>query len=282
MKIIRKKFFFPILIFLLAALFWGNTSIEREEFTFSSPALPENFDGFRIVQLSDLHGREFGEDNAQLLAAVENSAPDLIALTGDFVDSASNPEDLREFLRALTALAPTYYVTGNHEWGSHQAKACVDVFSDCGVVCLENEYVPITRDEDTVFLAGIHDPNGYADQKTPQALAGELYAAEDDPFWLLLAHRNNLFSGTYCRLGADLTLSGHGHGGIWRLPFTDGLFSTNLTLFPSFTDGFYRCTDGDCEGSYVFVSRGLGNSPHYVPRIFNRPQLAVITLEKAR
>ena len=120
MKIIRKKFFFPIFIFLLAALFWGNTSIEREEFTFSSPALPENFDGFRIVQLSDLHGREFGEDNAQLLAAVENSAPDLIALTGDFVDSASKPEQLREFLCALTALAPTYYVTGNHEWGSHQ------------------------------------------------------------------------------------------------------------------------------------------------------------------
>ena len=68
--------------------------------------------------------------------------------------------------------------------------------------------------------------------------------------------------------------------GIWRLPFTDGLIDTTLTLFPSFTSGFYHCTDENCEGAMVFVNRGLGNSPKIIPRIFNRPQVAVITLER--
>ena len=80
--------------------------------------------------------------------------------------------------------------------------------------------------------------------------------------------------------GADLTCAGHAHGGIWRLPFTDGLIDTTLTLFPSFTSGFYHCTDENCEGAMVFVNRGLGNSPKIVPRILNRPQVAVITLER--
>ena len=97
---------------------------------------------------------------------------------------------------------------------------------------------------------------------------------------MLLAHRNDHFSGDYCLLGADLTLSGHGHGGIWRFPFTDGLISTTKTLFPSWTDGFYTCTCGKCENAQVFVSRGLGNSPR-IPRIGNRPEVAVLTLQSA-
>mgnify|MGYP000093267606 FL=1 len=96
--------------------------------------------------------------------------------------------------------------------------------------------------------------------------------AAGDGFWLLMAHRNNLFDGEYCRLGADLVLSGHGHGGIWRLPFTDGLLGAGGQLLPSFTNGFYRCTDG--HEAQVFVTRGLGG----IPRLFNHPQVAVLTL----
>ena len=94
------------------------------------------------------------------------------------------------------------------------------------------------------------------------------------------AHRNTFFNGRYCRLGADLTFCGHAHGGIWRLPFTDGLVDTNLNLLPSFTSGFYHCNDEGCEGAEVFVSRGLGNSPKWAVRLFNRPQIAVVTLKK--
>ena len=130
----------------------------------------------------------------------------------------------------------------------------------------------------TIALAGIEDPHGYADQKTPEEVCAQLHSEASDPFWLLLAHRNTLFPGQYCLLGADLTLCGHGHGGIWRLPFTDGLISTTMELFPSYTDGFYTCDCSNCDGAQVFVHRGLGNSPR-IPRLFNRPEVAVITLK---
>lgn len=270
-----------LLLGLSAALWWGNTSLETNEFTFSSARVPQGFDGFRLVQLSDLHGRHFGAEDERLLSAVAAAAPNVIVLTGDFVDAQSTVAELEPLMRGLAALAPTYYVTGNHEWGAHCAQEAVAAFTAWGVTCLQNEFTTLTRGGDTLLLAGIHDPNGRADQKTPDALAEEVYAAADDPFWLLLAHRNDRFDGGYCRLGADLTLSGHAHGGVWRLPFTDGLIDSAKQLFPSFTSGFYHCTDEHCAGAEVFVSRGLGNSPHYVPRLFNRPQVAVITLKKA-
>lgn len=286
MTIRRKKplLFLLVLALLLAALWRGNRSIETDEFTFSSVRLPEGFDGVRIVQLSELHGATFGSENARLLSAVRDARPDYIFLTGDLVDrSTASPAAYASALGAsLAAIAPTYYVTGNHEWGlgTGAVEELKSALRESGVTVLSNEFAALERAGDTILLAGLDDPNGYADQKTPAALAREVYAAEDGPFWLLLAHRNNAFNGGYCRLGADLTLSGHAHGGIWRLPFTDGLIDTTMTLFPSFTSGFYTCTDEDCEGACVFVSRGLGNSPHFVPRIFNRPQVAVITLER--
>ena len=154
-----------------------------------------------------------------------------------------------------------------------------------GVTVLSNEAVELTLTgpsggEGKMVLAGVDDPNAYADQKTPEELAAEVYADWGDPFWLLLAHRNNRFDGGYCRFGADLTLCGHAHGGIWRLPGTDGLIDTHQQWFPSFTSGFYPCTDGGHPAAEVFVSRGLGNSPRWALRLFNRPQVAVITLEK--
>lgn len=146
--------------------------------------------------------------------------------------------------------------------------------SDHGVTVLSNQFLPLERNGDTLLLAGIDDPNGHADQKTPEELALDLYAAEQAPFWLLLAHRNDRFESQYSRLGADLVLSGHGHGGIIRLPFTDGLLSTDRTFFPSFTAGEY--TVGDAK---LFVTRGLGN-PGFSFRLFNRPEVAVVTFHK--
>lgn len=271
-----------VVMLLLVLVWWGNESVKTDEYEYPSARLPAAFEGFRVVQLSDLHGREFGEGGERLIEAVRAAKPDLIALTGDFVDEESTVEDVLPTLRGIAAIAPAYFVTGNHEWGSHQTAALQKALRELGVTCLENQFVRIERDGEHILLAGIHDPNGFADQKTPEQLAAELYAAEEDPYWLLLAHRNNRFNGGYCRLGADLTLSGHAHGGVWRLPFTDGLIDSEYKWFPAFTSGFYHCTDSGCAGAWVFVSRGLGNSPHKVPRIFNRPQVAVITLTRGK
>ena len=273
-----------VLAVLALFVYWGNTDIKTDSVTYTSSALPAAFDGLRIVQLSDLHNKEFGKDNARLYRAVENAAPDVIFLTGDLVDEyAEAPVPYaRAVGETLSAIAPTYYVTGNHEWahGNAVVEEIKTALREAGVTVLSNQYVPLERDGEIILIAGVDDPNGYADQKPPDVLAKEIYNAYDDPFWLLLAHRNNLFNGGYCRLGADLTFSGHAHGGIWRLPFTDGLVDTNMHLLPSFTSGFYHCTDEDCEGAEVFISRGLGNSPKWAFRLFNRPQVAVITLKK--
>ena len=269
-----------LLFFLIAAgavfFHWSNHSLQTEEFTFVSDRLPEGFDGCRIVQLSDLHGAEFGKDNEELISAVKAAQPDYIILTGDLLDRfRETPQSYAAALcAALADIAPTYFITGNHEWALRNVPQLKRAISEAGTTVLSNEYVTLERGGDTIVLAGIDDPNGYADQKTPQELAGELYSEYSDPFWLLLAHRNNYFEKEYRFLGADLTLTGHAHGGMIRLPFTDGLVSVERTLFPSYTAGFY-----EIGGARLFVSRGLGNSgPSF--RLFNRPQVAVLTLKR--
>lgn len=260
-------------LLLTLFLIWSNLSLQTEEFAFSSARLPAAFDGFRIVQLSDLHGAQFGRDNARLAAAVEEADPDIVVLTGDMIDERSTIDDLLPLVDALTARWGVYYVTGNHEWAAHDVPELIKEMESRGVACLENEYADIYRGGERIVIAGIHDPNGYADQKTPHALAQEITAQEeDDPFRILLAHRNDKYD-TYGALGFDLILSGHAHGGVVRPPFTDGLIATDHSLFPTWTDGFY-----DDYPTPLFVSRGLGNIfPTF--RVFNRPQVAVITLQ---
>ena len=263
-----------ILAAFSAFMLWQNNSLSVEEYTFSSARLPAGFDGCRVVQLSDLHGKQFGTDNGRLLAAVRACRPDYIVLTGDLADERSGTDFAPALLRALTDIAPTYYVSGNHEWAARLFPAFCDVLRDAGVVYLSNTYTVLHRNGDSLVLAGVDDPNGYADQKTAEELAAEIYAREGNPFWILLAHRNNRFESEYSTLGADLVVSGHGHGGIVRLPFTDGLLSSDRTLFPSYTAGLY-----EKNGSALFVTRGLGNSGP-LPRLFNRPEVAVVTLRQ--
>ena len=258
-----------------AAIWVGSSVLSVEEFAFTGARLPAGWDGGRLVVLSDLHGKRFGRQNSRLLEAVRKAGPDVICLCGDMMDEWSGTEYLRPLLEGLVEIAPVYYVTGNHEWASGQMPELRQLLEETGVTYLSNTFVPLERNGDTMTLAGIDDPNGYADQKTPEELAAEVYAACGDPFWLLLAHRNDRFAQEYSLLGADLTISGHGHGGIWRFPFVGGVFGTQRNLFPTHTAGFYSD-----NGASVFVSRGLGNSPRVIPRILNRPQVAVITLER--
>ena len=234
--------------------------------------LPDGFEGLRIVQISDLHGHEYGQDSEALLALVAQQVPEFSVVTGDLIDQESHLAMVPALARGLAAIAPTYYVTGNHEWAVGGVPRLKGILTECGVTVLSNQYVTLERNGDSLVLAGVDDPNGYAGQKSPEEVAGEVKEAAGDGFWLLMAHRNNLFDGEYCRLGADLVLSGHGHGGIWRLPFTDGLLGAGGQLLPGFTNGFYRCTDG--HEAQVFVTRGLGG----IPRLFNHPQVAVLTL----
>jgi len=256
-------------------LHWEQTALYPEELTVADARLPEAFDGLRITLVSDVHCAVFGTDNETLLAAVAAQKPDLIAVTGDLLDRYHTDYGMVEPLcRGLCAIAPTYYVTGNHEWafGGDAVKGLKQTLRTCGVTVLENEYQVLEREGQVLVLAGIDDPNGHADQKKLPELMTEIRADLGSPFVLLLAHRND--GDLYASCGVDVTLCGHAHGGIIRLPFTDGLVSVDRTLFPTWTNGVYPLDYG-----HMVVSRGLGNSgPSF--RMWNRPHLPVITLSR--
>ena len=236
--------------------------------------LPDGFEGLRIVQISDLHGHEYGHDSEALLALVAQQAPEFIVVTGDLIDQESHLAMVPALARGLAAIAPTYYVTGNHEWAVGGVPRLKGILTECGVTVLSNQYVTLERNGDSLVLAGVDDPNGYADQKTPEELYGEIQREAGDLCTILLAHRNDRFD-QYAAAGYDLVISGHAHGGIVRLPFTDGLLGTDRKLFPTWTAGVYTLGD-----STLFVSRGLGNNtvPIHGFRLFNRPDLAVLEL----
>lgn len=236
--------------------------------------LPDGFEGLRIVQISDLHGHEYGQDSEALLALVAQQAAEFIVVTGDLIDQESHLAMVPALARGLAAIAPTYYVTGNHEWAVGGVPRLKGILTECGVTVLSNQYVTLERNGDSLVLAGVDDPNGYADQKTPEELYGEIQREAGDLCTILLAHRNDRFD-QYAAAGYDLVISGHAHGGIVRLPFTDGLLGTDRKLFPTWTAGVYTLGD-----STLFVSRGLGNNtvPIHGFRLFNRPDLAVLEL----
>lgn len=270
---------FLILLALLVAGTWffydQQNRIQTEELTYASARLPAAFDGFRVVQVSDLHGKEFGPGNETLLKKVAELKPDLIAITGDIVDDPDQFSIIAPVATGLAAIAPTYYVTGNHEWAIREAYTVKALLRECGVTVLSNDFLPLERNGETIILAGIDDPNGPYDQKTPRELAQEIREAYSNPYILLLAHRNE-YHEVYSDAAFDLTLCGHVHGGIIRLPFTDGLIdNTRRRWFPTYTAGLYDLPSGE-----LMVSRGLGNGG-YTFRLFNRPHLPVIILKAA-
>ena len=277
----RRRHFSPLwLPAILAAaafLYWSNTALQVTEFHPAFAGLPAGFDGCRIALVSDLHGAEFGEDNERLFAALAAEQPEYILCLGDLEDRFRGHEEgyAATVAEGLTAIAPTYYVTGNHEWAVGGVPALKAELEAAGVTVLDNHARVLERGGDAIVLAGIDDPNGYADQKSPETLAAEIAELYGDVFWLLMAHRNDRFPTQYSLLGADLVVSGHGHGGLIRLPFTDGLITHNWELFPSYMAGLY-----EDNGSTLLVTRGLGNSgPSF--RLFNRPEIAMLTLHKA-
>lgn len=272
----RKTAVLLVLTALLAAgfLLWGNCSLQTTETALVSPALPPAFDGLRIVELADLHGRVFGRGSRRLLAAVRRAEPDLICIDGDLFDEHTDLTMLPPLLRGLCAIAPVYYVTGNHEWRVPGLRGILAQMRACGVTVLQDDWRVLRRGEDALVLAGTDDPCGPAERKTPAELIADIRAeAGEAAFLLLLTHRNDQLP-QWSALGVQAVLAGHCHGGVVRLPFVGGLFGTDRRLFPAWDAGLYR--QGETA---LYVSRGLGyTNVHF--RLFNRPEVAVIVLRR--
>lgn len=238
----RKTAALLVLTALLAAgfLLWGNCSLQTTETALVSPALPPAFDGLRIVELADLHGRVFGRGSRRLLAAVRRAEPDLICIDGDLFDEHTDLAMLPPLLRGLCAIAPVYYVTGNHEWRVPGLRGILAQMRACGVTVLQDDWRVLRRGEDALIVAGTDDPCGPAERKTPAELIADIRAeAGEAAFLLLLTHRNDQLP-QWSALGVQAVLAGHCHGGVVRLPFVGGLFGTDRRLFPAWDAGLYR------------------------------------------
>ena len=252
----------------------SRDDLEISRYEVKSQKLPESFDGFKIVQLSDLHGAEFGEDGMGLVEKVKELEPEIIALTGDFVTDEGDLAAVKKLAGRLTELCPVYFVSGNHEFGSGLAVKVRNILERAGVKYLSNEYLTISRGEDEILLGGVEDPLAYADMLSPDELAQKMNDAAPDAFKILLGHRNYWMT-EYPELPVDLIFCGHAHGGLIRIPGVGGLIGTDRRLFPDFDAGEYN------NGRYtLIVSRGLGNSVP-IPRVFNRPEIVCVELSSA-
>lgn len=256
---------------------WGNTAVELNEYTIQSESIPKSFDGYRIVQISDFHNAQIGKDNEKLISLIEKAEPDIIAITGDIVDWRRTDIELtKEFVLQIMKIAPCYYVSGNNESYITEKYDVKNILADMGVTVLEDETQHLEIEGEKILLAGMDDPafsDNYSSADSVPIMQTKLEELmSDDIYTVLLSHRPELF-GVYCEYEADLVLSGHAHGGQFRIPFIGGLYAPDQGFFPEYDAGLY--TDGKTN---MLVSRGIGNSKIPV-RFNNRPEVIVIELE---
>lgn len=266
------------LLILIIWTAWGNTALELNTYTVSSDRLPEAFDGYRIAHVSDLHNAEMGKDNEKLLTMLREAKPDIIAITGDLIDSRNTDIEVAlRFTNVAQEIAPCYYVTGNHEARVSEYDELKDGLIEQGVVVLDDDRIELELFGETIALLGVNDPSFqtdylFGDSETVMQSKLQEITNEEDTYTILLSHRPELFE-VYAENNVELVLSGHAHGGQFRLPFVGGLVAPNQGVFPKYDAGLY--TE---ENTNMIVSRGIGNS--ILPfRFNNRPEVILIELK---
>lgn len=239
----------------------------------------------KIIFLSDLHNRMYGEENERLLESIRNQHPDLILIGGDMLvrKDGNSYDKTVHFLAKLPGICPVYCANGNHE---QKLKELPDKYEQSyeeykkaltasGIHMLENASETVKLDEVPVKLSGLEIPLGaYARFGRKELSLKEItdrIGEHGDDYQILLAHHPG-YMKEYLAYGADLILGGHYHGCVVQLPWIGGVISTNFTLFPKYSGGIYQ------EGEQTaVVSRGLGT--HSVPlRLWNWPELIVLEL----
>ncbi|MCY6355824.1 metallophosphoesterase [Clostridium sp. ZS2-4] len=277
----NRKIKISIIISICLGMFfyYQNNFIEVTSLQIKAKEIPQEFSGYKILHLSDLHNKLFGKNQKRLVEEIRKIKPDLIVFTGDIIDRRRYDERPSLILmNEIINIASVYYVTGNHEMWSGKFDSLEKKLKDIGVNILRNKQKAIRKGKSQIHIIGIDDPaasSSYNDEqvvigKEIQQAIGKKYNNE---YKILLSHRPEKFP-IYRKNNINLILCGHAHGGQVRLPFIGGIIAPNQGFFPKYTSGAYQ--NGN---STMIVNRGLGNS--LAPfRIFNRPEIVVITLHK--
>jgi len=264
-----------------------SNALETTSYELAFLRLPLAFDGFCIVQISDLHDHQFGPHQSQLLDSVREARPDLIVITGDLVyDGLRRTRYDPDFPQELASIASVCFVTGNHEIHSKHRPMLPEILASlesAGVTVIRRGFVLIHRKSDAIAVAGIDDPAAFEQggarsteklSRWKEELGKVRECVARDLFVVLLSHRPELISW-YTEAGFDFVLAGHAHGGQIRFPFIGALYASNQGLLPHYTSGIHTA-----RATTMIVSRGLGTS-HIHMRLLNSPELVVVRLRKS-
>ena len=265
--------------------YFENRKLTLTQYDINDTRIPAAFDGFRIVHLSDLHNAEYGERTCELLEMVKKSKPDVILVTGDMIIGKPNNDVCvaLDFVNALCDIAPVYYSMGNHEL---RVNLYEDVYGDMWkrfkeyisprVHLLFDEKTCIFRECEKINLYGLNmNPELYKriiKTPMPDTYLDSLFGVcDNDEYNIFMAHNPDYFK-EYAKWGANITFSGHVHGGMIRIPLLGGALSPMIHFFPKYDKGLF--TEGK---QYMILSGGLGNHT-FKFRVNNLPEVVVVTL----
>lgn len=280
-----RKILLVLTALVLLGLWDSNCRLEIGRYTLYQQELPAAFDGFEMVLISDLHSQEWGQGNSRLLKKLEKLSPDILLMAGDMVNSEdASFEGFLSLAEELGGRYPCYYIRGNHEQALEEPvlAGLLQRLEQAGIAVLDNQSIVLERRGAQINLYGLWFHLAYykdaGDPLTrdihfgPAAIEKVLGEAREG-YTILLTH-NPVYFPTYAEWGADLTLAGHIHGGIIRLPGLGGLLSPQRELFPPYSAGLYY------QGEQaLLVTRGLGNG-HFGLRFNNPPEIAHLTLRR--
>ena len=269
-----------VAIFILMGIYC-NQNLKSDICKLGFKNLPEDFEGYRIAQISDLHNTTYPNDNEKILKALKNARPNIIVITGDMIDSRrTDIKSAVELAGKIKKIAPCYYVCGNHEARMPENyQLLLSKLRAAGINTLQNDKIHLSKGDGAITLIGAEDPyviRRVTDKPNSEILSealAKLKEGEEENFTILLVHRPEHFA-VYQDYGIDLALTGHTHGGQIRLPLIGGLFAPNQGFLPKLDAGIFRK-----QRTTLFISRGTGHSQFPV-RFLNPPEIPIIELTK--
>ncbi len=264
-----------ILILLLSALlitsfFAFNRKIETTTYEINSNKINS---AVKIAVIADLHSCDYGKNQQTLLKKLHQEKPDIVVLVGDIIDDKLPKTKAKELLEGIKNKYPTYYVSGNHEFWTNDIDGIKDIIKAYDISILEGDCKTVKIKDETLNICGVDDPEVGSKEFTKQ-LESTKQKENSANFSILLSHRPEKIK-QYLPLNHDLIISGHAHGGQWRIPFIleSGLYSPHQGIFPKYTTGQHKFKNQD-----FIVSRGLAKESTLIPKIFNRPELVIINI----
>ncbi len=280
----RRRFLwiFLLLLFIVLLLAAFDFRLSVRSYIVDSPKVSEPL---RIALITDLHSCRYGEEQINLIRAIDKQKPDAVLLGGDIFDDVLDDKNTEDFLKGIAGRYPCFYVTGNHEYwsGAELFEDKMAILEKYGIPVLSGHCETLEIRGESIRICGVDDPDSYkmyselSREEAENRFCSQLNAvgskADNAAFSILLSHRPEYFQ-EYLQYNFDLVLCGHAHGGQWRIPMLlNGLFAPDQGLFPEYAGGKYE-QDGTC----MIVSRGLARESTRIPRIFNRPELVIVDI----